>query len=176
MRSRLQAVLGSALFLVLVPGSVAGLLPWLITRWTSGPPLLGLPATRWAGASLLVLGLPGLLDAFGRFALLGRGTPSPSHPTERPVVSGLYRHVRNPMYVAVLATILGQALLLGSRHLVLYAVVVFAAFNAFVLLVEEPSLRARFGTGYATYCRGVGRWWPRLTPWRDDLAGPAARA
>ncbi len=109
-----------------------------------------------------------LLDAFARFVREGRGTPSPSHAPERLVVSGLYRHVRNPLYVAVVWAVAGQALLLGSAGLLVYALLLLAGLDTFVALVEEPSLRSRFGEEYGTYCRGVGRWWPRLRPWRGE--------
>ena len=111
---RASAALGSALFLVVAPGVMAGLIPWLLTGWSStGPPL---PVAVLGGA-LVVSGVGVLLHAFARFAVEGRGTPAPVAPTERLVVGGLYRHVRNPMYVAVGATIVGQALLLGRPWL-----------------------------------------------------------
>jgi protein-S-isoprenylcysteine O-methyltransferase Ste14 len=130
------------------------------------PPFLGLQAVRWLGGALLLAGLAVLVDCFRRFALEGRGTPAPVAPTETLVVSGPYRHVRNPMYVAVLAVIAGQALLFGSVPLLVYTAVVWAAFHLFVLTYEEPTLRRRHGDSYRLYQRAVGRWWPRLTPWK----------
>ena len=88
--------------------------------------------------------------------------------TEVLVASGLYRFVRNPMYVCVLTIIAGQALLLGQTRLVAYAGVVAVAFHLNVRVYEEPTLRRRFGASYESYCRHVGRWWPRLTPWRGS--------
>jgi protein-S-isoprenylcysteine O-methyltransferase Ste14 len=165
-RSRRSAALGSALFLFLAPGTVAGLVPWLLTGWRAPGPGWSPPA-RWLGAGLVGIGVLVLLDAFARFVRDGWGTPSPSHPPERLVVSGLYRHVRNPMYVAVVATVAGQALLLHSADLLVYTLLLFAVFNTFVALVEEPSLCTRFGDEYAAYCRSVSRWWPRLRPWSE---------
>jgi protein-S-isoprenylcysteine O-methyltransferase Ste14 len=113
-----------------------------------------------------------LFDAFARFALQGRGTPAPPLPTERLVVSGLYRHVRNPMYLAVLTVVFGQALLLGSTGLLAYAALLFAAFHLFIVGYEEPTLRRRFGSEYEQYCRRVRRWWPRAGPRSDLPRGP----
>jgi protein-S-isoprenylcysteine O-methyltransferase Ste14 len=107
-----------------------------------------------------------LLHAFARFALEGLGTPAPVAPTERLVVGGIYRHVRNPMYLAVLSIILGQALLFSSWTLVAYAVIAAAAMVSFVKFHEEPTLARRYGADYEAYRRAVPGWLPRLTPWR----------
>jgi protein-S-isoprenylcysteine O-methyltransferase Ste14 len=159
---RLQAALGSALFLVVAPGVVAGLVPWLLTAWESTEPPLVLVVL---GAALIVAGAAVLLSAFGRFVLEGRGTPAPVAPTERLVVGGLYRYVRNPMYVAVGATIVGQALLLGRLGLLLYAALFWLVVATFVHAYEEPTLAARYGEEYAAYRRAVPAWRPRLRPW-----------
>jgi protein-S-isoprenylcysteine O-methyltransferase Ste14 len=159
------AVLGSVLFFVIAPGTVAGWIPRAISGWRFEPPFLGLHFTRVAGALFIAAGTAGLVACFARFALQGLGTPAPVAPPSRLVVSGLYRYVRNPMYVAVTAVVIGEALLLGSRALLWYAGVVWLAFNGFVLLYEEPSLRRRFGESYREYCANVGRWIPRFTPW-----------
>jgi protein-S-isoprenylcysteine O-methyltransferase Ste14 len=160
-------IAGSLLFFVVAPGTVAGWVPFWLTRWRVGPPLLGLPGSRVAGGALVLAGLASLLESFLRFALVGLGTPAPLAPPTRLVISGQYRHVRNPMYVAVVAIVLGQAFLLGSVELLAYAVVLWCGFEAFVLLYEEPALRARFGSSYDAYRRNVRRWWPRLRPWSE---------
>jgi protein-S-isoprenylcysteine O-methyltransferase Ste14 len=168
-----RAAAGSLLFFVVAPGVVAGLLPWWLTGWRAGE--LGsfwLPV-RVLGAVLLLVGVVVLVHAFVRFVLEGHGTPAPVAPTERLVVGGLYRYVRNPMYVAVLAVILGQAVLLGRPVLVLYAVVVFVAVASFVRWYEEPTLAERFGRDYERYRAAVPAWWPRLRPWRPDQAPSA---
>jgi protein-S-isoprenylcysteine O-methyltransferase Ste14 len=152
-------------FFLVAPGIVAGVVPYAISRWTMVAPLLGLQLVRVIGVALLGLGLGLLLDCFGRFAILGRGTPAPVAAPERLVVSGPYRHVRNPMYVAVVALVLGQGLLLGQAVLLLYGSVVWLLFHAFVVLYEEPTLGRRFGPSYQTYRAAVGRWWPSLRPW-----------
>ena len=160
------AVLGSALFFAVAPSSVAGLVPWWITHWEFRPPFFDLDATRAVGILLVVAGLPGLVDSFARFALQGLGTPAPIAPPQNLVVTGLYRYVRNPIYVALVAAILGQALLFGDSRLFLYGALVFVAFHMFVLAYEEPTLRESYGAEYETYRATVPRWLPRLTPWR----------
>ena len=115
-----------AVFLVIAPGFVAGLAPWWISHWELGPPLFRVFVFRFAGAVLITLGVIGLLDLFTRFAVQGVGTPAPVFPTRHLVVSGLYRYVRNPMYLAVVSTIFGQALLLGNVALLEYGGLVWA--------------------------------------------------
>ena len=163
---RVLAIAGSAVFLVIAPGFVAGLAPWWISHWRLEAPFFGITAFRIAGGALLVLGVAGLLDSFARFALQGLGTPAPVFPTRRLVVTGLYRYVRNPMYVSVAAAILGQGLLLGNVQLMEYGAVVWLLFHLFVLGYEEPVLRTAFGPEYGRFCAAVPRWIPRLTAWR----------
>jgi protein-S-isoprenylcysteine O-methyltransferase Ste14 len=117
---KVSAVIGSAVFLVIAPGFVAGLAPWWMTHWQLEPPFFGLQLLRWVGGLFIALGAIGLLDSFVRFALQGLGTPAPVFPTRHLVVTGLYRYVRNPMYVAVLMTILGQGLIFGNVRLLEY--------------------------------------------------------
>ena len=163
---RAFALLGSAIFLVIAPGTLAVLIPRWITRWQFQPPLLGFSGFRFLGVVLIVLGLPVLLDSFARFALQGLGTPAPVAPPRRLVVTGFYRYVRNPMYVAVLSLIFGQGLLFGSVRLLEYGLAIWAAFFLFVLAYEEPALRSSFGADYKEFCSNVPRWIPRLTPWK----------
>ena len=161
--ARVRSALGSGLFLVVAPGVVAGLVPWWLTGWQAGstwPPLQVL------GALLVAAGAVVLVDAFVRFVVEGIGTPAPVAPTQRLVVGGLYRFVRNPMYLAVGATIVGQALLLGRPILLLYAVAFAVVVFAFVRGYEEPTLARQFGSEYEDYRRAVPGWWPRLRPWR----------
>lgn len=158
-----SAIAGSAVFFLVAPGVVAGLVPWLITRWQGLTTSIVLVVL---GAILIVAGIAVLLHAFTRFALEGSGTPAPVAPTETLVVGGIYRYVRNPMYVAVIAIIIGQVLLFGSAALAIYAALVAAAVVSFVLLYEEPTLARRYGSAYESYRRNVPGWLPRLTPWR----------
>lgn len=157
-----RAAAGTAAFLLLAPGVVAGLVPWWITDWQTHA--VWLPV-RALGAVLIAGGAGALLHAFARFVVEGVGTPAPPAPTERLVVGGLYRYVRNPMYLAVGATILGQALLLGQPVLVAYAGVFAAAVTAFVYGYEEPTLSRRFGSEYEAYRTAVPAWRPRLHAW-----------
>jgi protein-S-isoprenylcysteine O-methyltransferase Ste14 len=168
---RLFAILGSATFLVLAPGVVAGYVPWRICRWRVGAPLLGIRWFRFVGVLLIAAGLLVLLDSFARFALQGLGTPAPIFPTRHLVVSGLFRYVRNPMYLAVVMLILGQGVFFGSICILEYGVVVWVGFNLFVLLYEEPTLRKTFGLEYQEFCANVPRWIPHLRPW----GGPVSR-
>jgi protein-S-isoprenylcysteine O-methyltransferase Ste14 len=106
-----------------------------------------------------------LIRAFARFVVEGLGTPAPVAPTERLVVGGLYRYVRNPMYLAVAATIIGQSLIFGQPVLLLYAGAFLLTVAAFVRWYEEPTLRRQFGSDYEAYLQAVPGWWPRRTPW-----------
>jgi len=161
-----RAIAGSLLFLVVAPGVVAGLVPWLLTGWEADDALGDLLVLRVTGAILLAAGVVVLLDAFLRFAREGRGTPAPVAPTERLVVGGLYRYVRNPMYLAVEAAIVGQALLLERTILLACAAAVGVVFWAFVRLYEEPTLARRYGDEYEEYRSAVPAWRPRLRPWQ----------
>ena len=154
-----RAALGSLLFLVVAPGVVAGLVPWLLTGWDAADDVPALVVA--AGIVLLAAGVAVLLHAFARFVVEGLGTPAPVAPTERLVVGGLYRYVRNPMYLAVAATIVGQALILGRPGLLLYALAFLLTVATFVRLYEEPTLARRYGAEYDAYRRAVGGWWPR---------------
>jgi protein-S-isoprenylcysteine O-methyltransferase Ste14 len=159
------AAVGSAVFFLVGPGTVVGLIPWLLTRWQVRQPLPYWAPLRVLGGILLVAGLIVLVQAFVRFVVEGLGTPVPVAAPERLVVGGLYRYVRNPMYVAILAAIVGQALLLGQLGLLLYAAASWLIAAAFVRFYEEPTLTRRFGADYEVYRRAVPAWWPRLHPW-----------
>lgn len=141
----MAAAAGSAVFFGLAPGVIAGLIPWWLTR--RQPHDLGKYGVpiRILGAVLIIAGTIVLLQAFGRFVREGLGTPAPVAPPEHLVVGGLYRYVRNPMYVAVVTTIVGQALALGRFDLLWYAAAVFAAVALFVHGYEEPTLSRQFG-------------------------------
>jgi len=164
MKTRTSAILGSGVFFLMAPCIVAGLLPWLILDRYRLPLSMSL-ACIVIGYILIAVSVLVLLHSFARFALEGLGTPAPVAPTEKLVVGGIYRHVRNPMYVAVLSIIAGQALLFASWAVLLYGVVMGIAMAAFVHFYEEPTLVRRYGVEYETYRRAVPGWLPRLTPW-----------
>ncbi len=161
---RAAAIIGSAIFLVVAPGTLAVYVPWYLTEWRFGPALF--PIARVLGGALIVAGSAVLLDSFARFAWQGLGTPAPVMPPKRLVVTGFFRYVRNPIYVAVTALIAGQGLLFGSVKLLAYGAIVWAGFFLFVVAVEEPALGEQFADEYTRYRANVRRWLPRITPWR----------
>ena len=165
---RTIAVLGSVVFFVVAPCTLAGFIPWSITGWQLQPPFLGLELTRGLGAIMIFAGVSGLVDAFARFALQGLGTPAPIAPPRNLVVTGLYRHVRNPIYVAVVVIILGQAVLMGDWRLIVYGALLWLSFHVFVVAYEEPTLEQTFGREYEAFRAAVPRWIPRMTPWRSE--------
>ncbi|MCA1559771.1 MAG: isoprenylcysteine carboxylmethyltransferase family protein [Acidobacteria bacterium] len=151
----------SLLWAVLLPGFVAGYVPWRFfglrdvhLDFRSPTHLLGLLCAG-VGVALLAIGI-------WEFARSGKGTLAPVDPPRELVVRGLYRHVRNPMYLSVTLIVLGQVLLTRSLDLLGYWAIWFLAANLFVLGYEEPTLRRRFGESYERYTQQVGRWFPRL--------------
>jgi protein-S-isoprenylcysteine O-methyltransferase Ste14 len=168
--SRTGAALGTAAFFVAAPGVMGGLVPWLLTGWQAGDTTAVL---QWVGWALVVLGTVALQYTVPRFVTEGRGTPAPIAPTERLVVGGLNRYVRNPMYLAVASIILGQALLLARPVLVVYTALFLLVTAAFVRWYEEPTLAARYGAEYDAYRSAVRGWIPRLRPWSPTPTDPA---
>ena len=166
---RFWAALGSLLFFVIAPGTLAVYLPWSITDWNLKPAFLGLDALRVVGAALVFLGLIPVVESFARFVWKGFGTPAPVAPPITLVVTGFYRRVRNPIYVGLIAIIIGEALILGDERMLFYAAILWLFFHVWVLVIEEPTLGLSFGDEFATFKANVRRWLPRLTPW----AGPA---
>ena len=164
--SKAMSILGSVLFFMVAPVTVAGLVPWWIMRWEFQPAFLGFEVTRVIGVMLIIAGIPGIVDSFARFALQGLGTPAPIAPTQNLVVTGLYRYVRNPIYIALVSVTVGQALLFGDGRLLWYGAVLWLVLHLFVVLSEEPILQLKFGKEYETFRANVPRWIPRLTPWR----------
>jgi protein-S-isoprenylcysteine O-methyltransferase Ste14 len=164
--SRFWASIGSLIFFFVAPGGLAGLGPWLVNRWQVRGDFDGLVILQGLGALLIAVGFAMVAECFARFAWQGRGTPAPVAPPERLVVSGPYRRVRNPMYVGVTAMVLGQAGLFADPWLLVYALAVWLGFHIFVVIYEEPTLRASFPQDYAAFTAAVPRWIPRLRPWR----------
>lgn len=155
--------LASALFFILAPGIVAGLIPYLIAGWAppdATPYVIGLLVG--IGGLIIGGGLLLLMDSFMRFVNEGNGTPMPWMPTDKMIARGFYRYLRNPMYVGVVAVILGQAIIFLNAWLVLYAALVWVVFHLYVTMVEEPTLRRNFGSAYADYRAAVPRWLPRI--------------
>jgi protein-S-isoprenylcysteine O-methyltransferase Ste14 len=159
------AAAGSIVFFFLAPGVVAGLIPRWLTNWQvrSSWPYAG--ALRVVGAVILVVCVSVLVHSFVRFVAEGIGTPAPVAPTKHLVVGGLYRFVRNPMYLAIDGIVFGQALVLGQSSLVWYGVLITLIQTGFVYVYEEQALLSQFGEEYEEYRRHVPAWLPRLTPW-----------
>jgi protein-S-isoprenylcysteine O-methyltransferase Ste14 len=161
MGSTLSLTARSLLWAVLLPGFVAGFAPWyffgldtVIIDWRNPAQAIGLVVI---GAGMVLLG-----RCIWDFARRGRGTLSPFDPPRLLVVNGLYRHVRNPMYLGVATIGIGELLVWPSPGLVMWWVAWFALVNVFVLVVEEPSLRRQFGSSYEQYTKAVSRWMPRI--------------
>lgn len=151
------------IFTFVVPGTFAVYLPWSIIVQEHGAYM---PAGGWwwLGAVPLALGVAGYAWCAWDFTFAGRGTPLPLDAPRWLVVRGLYRYVRNPMYVSVSCFVLGEVALFASHNLLIYAACIMPMFHIFVVLYEEPALRDRFGAEYEDYCRHVPRWFPRLNP------------
>ena len=144
----LSPLLSTALFTIVVPGTVAGYVPWRLRQ--GGEPIAG--AAEWAAISVIATGLAiYLCTAFWGFALVGGGTPAPIAPTKILVVKGLHHYVRNPMYIGVALIVAGQAWLFHSRHIAIYLACVLVIVNLFVIFYEEPTLRRQFGEEYESY-------------------------
>ncbi|KAA6460217.1 isoprenylcysteine carboxyl methyltransferase [Acidobacteria bacterium AB60] len=162
MASFRRNLIASILFTLLGgPGLLLVILPWSFThfRIVPGP-------NEVIGWLLIGLGVIPLLESISRFVVVGRGSLVPTVPTENLVVSGLYRFVRNPMYVGVGMGLAGEALLFWSTSIVIELAVSVAIMDIFVRFYEEPKLTRTYGESYRRYRRNVRRWVPRLTPWR----------
>jgi protein-S-isoprenylcysteine O-methyltransferase Ste14 len=158
--ANLGAIAKTALFTVVVPGTVASYVPW---RLREGTAVGGIE--RWAAITVIAIGIAIYLHtAFWGFAQIGGGTPAPIAPTKVLVVKGLHRYVRNPMYIGVALTIAGQAWLFHSPHIAIYAACMLLTAHLFVVNYEEPTLRRQFGEEYVRYRKSVPRWIPKLEP------------
>jgi protein-S-isoprenylcysteine O-methyltransferase Ste14 len=167
MASHRRNIVVSILFVVFGgPGILLAYLPWWITRFH-----VPMAEPRWQKAAaflLIALGLTPLFESIVRFIRIGLGTLVPTTPTEYLVVSGLYRYVRNPMYVGVMTALAGEVVLFESRVLLETALLVWLGIHLFICFYEEPTLARRYQEQYAVYKRNVPRWLPQLTPWKND--------
>lgn len=161
MHSRFWAILNTILFTIVVPGTVAILVPrWLLGglfRPESGP-------LTWIGAVVFLGGGAIYFRCAWEFAVRGLGTPAPIAPTKYLVTTALHRYVRNPMYLGVALAIVGEAAVFRSLHLVVYAGIMLLIAHVFVLTYEEPTLARQFGESYEEYRQRVPRWIPRFGP------------
>jgi len=147
-------------FTLLVPATVTVVVPYYLLP--GGDFALG-PA-RYLGIPLIAVGAALYLRCAWDFARVGLGTPAPIDPPRNLVAGGLYRHVRNPMYVGVLSILFGEVLFFQARRVLIFALFFALAVHLFILLYEEPTLRKKFGASYEEYCRAVPRWIPKLKP------------
>ena len=154
-----MTALKSLLFLILAPGLVAGYIPLVLLR---RGPQVETGVLAYLAIPLWIIGGVILLWSFWNFLIQGRGTPAPVDPPKELVAVGFYRYVRNPMYVGVLAIIIGHFLWFEYWNLLVYAVIVFLAFNTFVSYYEEPTLKRKFGKSYEDYLQKVPRWIPKF--------------
>ena len=154
--------LRTALFVLLMPGTVVGFIPYLLIRGHTDDvgPILSAPHMLGVGVALAGAALG--LWCVGLFSLVGKGTPAPIDPPKELVVAGAYRVVRNPMYVGVACVLIGEAVFFGSGRLAAYVLGLVTAFHFFVVLYEEPVLRRKFGKPYEEYCLKVSRWLPSV--------------
>lgn len=162
--SSLWLAVRSAFWVVALPGLVAGYVPWMYLGLREGRHVDARSPADLAGVVLLAIGVAIALASIVAFAREGRGTLSPVDPPTTLVVRGLYRYVRNPMYVGVALALIGESLLSASLPLLTYFGAWFLLVNVFVMFHEEPHLRRTFGASYADYVAHVGRWVPRLRP------------
>ena len=162
-----MTLLKSFLFILIVPGIVAGIAPWAIDDFF-GPSSLQFGPLVLLAFPLWTVGTVGLLWCAWDFAQKGEGTGAPIDAPKKLVVNGLYRHVRNPMYVSVLTILLGQFLWMGSRWVFAYMLFVFTAFHLFVTQYEELELKRLFGAQYERYAKAVPRWLPLLRPYAGN--------
>jgi len=154
---------------------------WIVPRWLGLPTSASYPVSqplRWLGVPPLLLGAAIAANCFVNFVASGSGTPAPFDAPRRLVVSGVYRYVRNPMYVGAGLFLAGCAILFAdfSRTLLWYALGLIAGVNLFILVYEEPTLRHKFDGSYEEYCRNVSRWLPRVRPWKPEKTISAKQA
>ena len=161
-----MTALKTLLFSIIVPGTVAVFVPYsMIAR---RPDLFSAPSgIRFFGLIPIATGVLLYVWCAWYFTFIGQGTPAAFDPPRNLVVKGPYRHLRNPMYVAVCLVVLGQAALFESARLLNYSLFIFIGFNLFVIFYEEPTLRRKFGDSYERYCQSVSRWLPGI-PGRTD--------
>ena len=159
--------LRAVFFIVAVQLTVIGVIPWLLA---GAGPHVSLSFWHLVGIVPLVIGGFALLWCNWAFVVQGRGTAAPYDPPRTLVAQGLYRYVRNPMYISAVLIVLGAGLWTGAASLVGYALLLGVSYHLLVRYYEEPRLQQKFGASYADYCAAVPRWWPRVTPWQPKAA------
>lgn len=155
LRSLISFIALPGIIAIVVPGLVASFDPWRKECWIPG-------------IYIICFGFFILLWCVRDFYKSGKGTLAPWDPPKKMVVVGLYRFMRNPMYVGVLLSVLGWGFYFQSMIIVLYAVILAVGFHVRVVRNEEPWLKSQFGIEWEKYQKEVNRWLPRLTPWHGD--------
>lgn len=158
-----MTALKTLLWSVFVPGTLTTLVPYLLLSSKLELYPVRLSGFRFIGLIPIALGALLYLWCAWDFTFTGKGTPAPFDPPKEIVVRGLYRYVRNPMYVAALLVLAGEAILFESVLILIYAAIVFSVFHLWVCFYEEPTLRRKFGESYEKYCLRVSRWIPAPT-------------
>ncbi len=168
----IKSLFGTLGFLLVLMPIFLALIPFMILSSPNHANLFELGDFRYFGVLPIILGLIVYLWCSFAFVFTGQGTPIHAMPTKKFVVKGLYRYVRNPMYLAGYLVLTGETLLFQSQGILIYLLITFILFNIRLMVYEEPGLRKRFGDSYKQYCKSVGRWIPRLTPYREDELEP----
>jgi protein-S-isoprenylcysteine O-methyltransferase Ste14 len=159
-RGKHLTALGTIIFSILVPGTWGVLVPYLLIASNFELFAIEIGRLRFLGLIPIIVGIAFYLWCAWGFTFLGKGTPAPIAPPKNLVIKGLYRHVRNPMYVGILLILFGEALLFESATLFLYAMLAFVIFHTAIVYYEEPTLRRKFTDSYERYCNSVPRWIP----------------
>jgi protein-S-isoprenylcysteine O-methyltransferase Ste14 len=161
---RAVLALKTVLFLMVAPGTVLVYVPWGLLNRGEGASAPRFLLLRAVAPLLWLPGVAMLLWSMRQFVVEGKGTPAPAEPPRELVVHGLYRYVRNPMYVGVISVLKGHFLWFQTGRHLLYLWALFLLFNSFIVLYEEPALKRKFGEPYERYMQEVPRWFPR-PPW-----------
>jgi len=163
----IKALLGTIAFLFVLLPIFLALIPFKILSSPNHVNLFEFGEFRYFGVLPIVMGVIVYLWCSFAFVFTGKGTPIHTMPPKKFVVKGLYRYVRNPMYLAFCLVLTGETLLFQSQGLLFYLLIMSGLFNIHLMVFEEPGLRKRFGDSYIQYCKSVDRWIPRLTPYRE---------
>jgi len=158
----ITSLLKNLTFVIVAPGSLLVFLPYLLLSGTHARTVRDRPAALLVAAIFMATGIVILVWCVWNFARVGRGTPAPIDPPRNLVVTGAYRYVRNPMYLAVGTILFSETILFRSGALLFYMLLCCVGFHLFVVFYEEPTLRRRFGASYVAYCGTTFRWLPHL--------------
>jgi protein-S-isoprenylcysteine O-methyltransferase Ste14 len=154
----MMRILKTLFFVIIGPGSIVVYIPCFLISYFGLIEFSKIETVQLSGIILFLVGVAIALWCFYNFIFSGKGTPVPIDPPKNLVVCGLYRYMRNPMYLGILLILAGEALFFESYVMCIYAACLFCLFQAFIIGFEEPSLKAKFGKEYEEYCQSVPRW------------------